>query len=116
MPPFINRIWLQGKIVTHPSTKALSPQTNVTMFMLSAIESWTNGDGERRERANRIPIEVVGRESARIAAHARVGMWVTVEGYLRCEQYKGQDIFKVRTLSIDLWEETDDQGTETSCG
>lgn len=71
------------------------------------VESWLNGDGSHRERKNRIYIEVVGKDSAEIAAKAKIGSWVTLEGYIRSEQFKGQELTKVRTLAIEVWEADD---------
>jgi single-stranded DNA-binding protein len=68
------------------------------------VESWLNPDGEMRGRKNRIVVEVVGRDAEKIAREAHLGAWVTIEGYIRSEQFKGQDLIKVRTLSIDIWE------------
>ena len=68
-------------------------------------ESWENAQGEYRERKNRVIVEVVGKDSARVAEEARLGSWVTVEGYFRSEQFKGQELTKVRTLSINVWKE-----------
>jgi single-stranded DNA-binding protein len=107
-PPFINRVWLQGQISTHPSTKALNTQTNLTTFQVSSTESWRNAEGELKERKNRITVEVVGKDSARVATVAHVGSWVTIEGYLRSEQFKGQDLIKIRTLSINVWGDVDE--------
>lgn len=69
------------------------------------IESWENAQGEYRERKNRITVEVVGRDSARAAEEVKLGSRVSIEGYLRSEQFKGQEVIKVRTLTIDVWEE-----------
>lgn len=82
----------------------------MTAFQLSMTESWENAAGEYRERKNRITIEVVGKDSARIAEEVRLGSWVSLEGYIRSEQSKGQELMKVRTLSIDVWEEEDTYG------
>jgi single-stranded DNA-binding protein len=71
------------------------------------VESWLNGDGTLRERKNRIQIEVVGKDSADVAKKAKLGSWVTLEGYIRSEQFKGQDLTKVRTLAITVWEADD---------
>lgn len=76
------------------------------------VESWENASGERRERKNRILVEVVGRDSARIAKEVQLGSWVTVEGYIRSEQFKGQEITKVRTLTIQVWEECKNEKRE----
>lgn len=73
--------------------------------MLSMVESWHNASGELRERKNRVMVEVVGRDSEEVASQARVGSWVTLEGYIRSEQFKGSEFTKVRTLSITVWEE-----------
>lgn len=69
------------------------------------VESWVNADGEQRERKNRITVEVVGRDSERVATEARLGSWVYLEGYIRSENYKGQLLTKVRTLEVTVWEE-----------
>jgi len=74
------------------------------------IESWKNVTGEHRERNNTISVEVVGKDSAKVAREARLGSWATIEGYIRSEQVKGRDIKKVRTLTIQVWEKNDEEG------
>lgn len=74
------------------------------------IESWNNAAGERKERKNRVVVEVVGRDAAAVASQAKLGSWVSLEGYIRSEQFKGQELTKVRTLTIDVWEEDAIQG------
>ena len=69
------------------------------------VESWNNAEGNRRERRNRVTIEVVGRDSEKVAKEAKLGSWVTLEGYIRSENYKGQLLTKVRTLEVTVWEE-----------
>lgn len=107
MPPYVNRLHLQGRITSQPTVKALSPKTSLTAFQLSMVESWLNADGSHRERRNRIQVEVVGKDSAKIAMTAKLGSWVTLEGYIRSEQFKGQELIKVRTLAITVWENDD---------
>ena len=85
--------------------KSISQRTNVTAFQLSTVESWQNGAGETKERKNRVQIEVVGRDAARAYEEIRLGSWVTIEGYIRSENFKGQVMMKVRTLSIEVWED-----------
>jgi single-stranded DNA-binding protein len=102
-PPYINRVHMQGEVTSTPSVKAINSRTRVTSFQLTMIESWENAAGEYRERKNRITVEVVGKDSARVADEASLGSWVTLEGYFRSEQFKGQELTKVRTLSIDVW-------------
>lgn len=73
------------------------------------VESWTNASGELRERNNYVTVEVVGKDSAKVATEAKIGSWATIEGYLRSEQSKGRDIKKVRTLVINIWERESDE-------
>jgi single-stranded DNA-binding protein len=87
--------------------KSLNSRTNITSFELSMVEGWITGTGEWRERRNQILIEVVGKESGRVAKEARLGSWVTLEGYIRSEQFKGQTQTKARTLSVSVWEPDD---------
>ena len=109
-PPYCNRVWLQGKIVSTPSIQSLNQRTQATSFQLVMIESWKNVTGEHRERNNTISVEVVGKDSAKVAREARLGSWATIEGYIRSEQVKGRDIKKVRTLTIQVWEKNDEEG------
>jgi len=67
------------------------------------VESWRNSAGEICERKNKVTVEVVGRDSAYVAENAKLGSWVTLEGYFRSEQFKGQELTKVRTFSITIW-------------
>jgi len=83
----------------------MNARTKVTSFQLSTVESWRSGDGSVRERKNRVQIEVVGRDAEKIFREIRLGSWVTLEGYVRSEQFKGQDLMKIRTLSIIPWED-----------
>ena len=108
-PPFCNRVWLQGKIVSTPSVQSISQRTQATSFQLVMIESWKNAVGELRGRNNTITVEVVGKDSAKVMKEAKLGFWATIEGYIRSEQSKGRDLTKVRTLTIDIWERSDDE-------
>lgn len=103
-PPYINRVWLQGRVVSTPTTKALNQRTKITSFLLSMVERWDNASGETKERKNRVTVEVVGKHAAAIAETARLGQWVTLEGYIRSELFKGQELTKVRTLTVTPWE------------
>jgi single-stranded DNA-binding protein len=78
------------------------------------IEGWYNAAGERKERRNRVMVEVVGRDSAVIAKSVKLGSWVSIEGYIRSEQFKGQEFTKVRTLTVDAWESGDGREERTS--
>lgn len=90
-----------------PRMKSLSAKTKLTYFQLAMRESWTNASGRQCSRNNRITVEVLGRDSSDVVDKARVGSWVTLEGYIRSEEYQGQTIMKIRTLNIRIWEYTD---------
>ena len=106
---FMNRVWLQGRISSQPSLRDLTHRTRITSFSLDVVESWTNDRLEDKSRTNRVPVEVVGKDAERVAHEARLGRWVTLEGYIRTEQSKGETVLKVRTLSIAVWEELHDR-------
>lgn len=101
---------------SNPTTKALNQKTNVTSFMLAMVESWENASGETKERKNRVMVEVVGRDSRRVADQVRLGRWVTLEGYIRSETFKGQEFVKVRTLTVSVWEADDGYTNEKEVG
>ena len=96
-----------------PSVQAISKRTKATSFELVMVESWTNASGETRERNNHITVEVVGKNSAKVAEEAKIGSWATIEGYIRSEQSKGRDIKKVRTLTISIWERDSDENKKS---
>ena len=100
---YLNRVFLQGKVLSSPTLKDLSSRTKVTSFLLSTRESWTNEAGQSRERFNLIGVEVVGKDAETVAANAAPGSRVTLEGYIRTDEVKGVHVTKVRTLSIHIW-------------
>ena len=85
--------------------KSINTRTKVTAFQLSTVETWKTGEGVTKERKNRVQVEVVGRDAQKVYDKIRLGSWASIEGYVRSEQFKGQDLMKVRTLSIEVWEE-----------
>jgi len=95
---------MQGRVWTAPILKSLNARTKVASFCLSLVESWSNDQGQPRERNNLPLIEVVGKDAERVFAEAKVGSWVTIEGYLRTEEIKGGHVTKVRTLNITIWD------------
>jgi len=104
-PPYINRVWQQGRVTSTPTIKSISSRTKVTAFQISTVETWKTGDGTVKERKNRVQVEVVGRDAEKTYEEVKLGSWVTLEGYIRSEQFKGQDLMKLRTLSVHVWSE-----------
>ena len=103
-PQYVDRIWLQGRIQSVPTIKQLSPRTKMTSFLLVTVEQWRDDDGKPKTRNNLLPIEVIGRDSEEAFARARPGLWVTIEGYVRSDIVKGQNVHRVRTFNIHIWE------------
>lgn len=104
-PPYINRVLQQGVVSTKPAMKSISSRTKVTAFQLSTVESWTDGSGETKERKNRIQVEIVGRDAEEAFEEIRLGTWVFIDGYIRSEVYKGQNLTKMRVFSYKAWEQ-----------
>lgn len=51
-------------------------------------------------------VDVVGKDAVRVAGEARLGSWVSLEGYIRSELLKGREFIKIRTFSIDVVEDS----------
>src|SRR5258706_3647819 len=102
MIPYSNRVWLQGKVASRPSTSQLNARTKVTSFQLVMVEAWTNEENQRRQHRNVVTVEVVGRDADYVAQAARLDSWATVEGYLRSDEVKGAHGVRVRTLAITI--------------
>lgn len=102
MNPYLNRCLLQGRITSAPRIKSLNSHLQMTFFQLSVEETWTS-KGKEHSRSNRIAVEVLGKDAKAIAEEASMGMWATIEGYIRTEEYQGRTKVKVRTLNIEVW-------------
>jgi single-stranded DNA-binding protein len=88
----------------------------VTSFSLCVVESWVDETGKQKRRNNVVLIEVLGRDAETVASTARLGSWVTLEGYVRSEEARGQHVVKVRTLRIEVWEQPDAQESQLAGG
>ena len=105
---YVNRLWLQGRVASSPVMKDLSSRTKVTSFSLSVVESWVNEENKPRSHTNTFTVEVIGRDAYRVAQEAKLGFWVTLDGYLRSQELKGAHVTVVRTFSINIWAEVRD--------
>jgi single-stranded DNA-binding protein len=112
---YINKVWLSGIVKTHPQMRQLSENTKLTSFSLSVLETWESSQGEARFHKNDILIEVIGKEAEASNANLSPGQWVSIDGYLRTEQFKGQLQIKVRVYNI-IYEEMHEErdGSETA--
>ena len=102
--PYANRTWQQGDVVSLPVMKQLSPRTKITSFSLAAVESWADDSGVLKERRNVFVIETLGRDAEYVYREARLGRMVTVDGYLRSDVVKGQNVIRIRTFHIHIWD------------
>jgi single-stranded DNA-binding protein len=116
----INKVWLSGTVRTHPQIRQLSEKTKLTSFSLSVLETWESRGGETKSHRNDIQIEVLGKEAQAAYDTLSPGKWVSVDGYLRSEQFKGRLQIKVRVFNIvyegeyDGYEEDTRPGEEVS--
>ena len=104
---YINKVWLSGIVKTHPQIRQLSENTKLTCFSLSTLETWESKCGETKSHRNDILIEILGKEADSAYSNLSPGKWVSVDGYLRTEQFKGKQQTKVRVYNI-TYEGTND--------
>lgn len=97
---YINKIWLNGVVRTHPRIRKISEKTKLTSFAISVLEEWDSPSGQKRYHRNDVPVEVLGKEAERACENLRPGDWVSVDGYLRSETFKGKPQLRVRVFNI----------------
>ncbi len=97
---YINKVWLSGVVRTHPKIRKISEKTRLTSFVVSIFEEWESPSGEKRNHRNDVPVEVLGREAEKVCEHLRPGDWVSVDGYLRSETFKGKPQLRIRVFNI----------------
>lgn len=97
---YINKVWLNGVVKTHPKIRKISEKTKLTSFTVAVLEEWSAPSGEQRCHRNDISVEVLGRESEKACELLSPGDWVSVDGYLRSETFKGKPQLKVRVFNI----------------
>lgn len=111
---YINKVWLSGTVRTHPRIRNLSEKTKLTSFTISVLETWIGPNGEEKTHRNDILIDVVGKEAIRAYDTLKPGDVVSVDGYLRSEQFKGRTVISVRVYNINYGEEQIGYETTTS--
>lgn len=100
MTLYINKVWINGKVRTHPRIRSISERTKLTSFVVSVVETWASPTGERKEHRNDIPVEVLGKEAEAVCAKLSPGDFVSIDGYLRSEQFKGRTQLRIRVFNI----------------
>ena len=78
----INRVLLSGRLVADPELKSLPSGTAVANLRLASNRSYTT-NGERRDEALFVDVEVYGKAGEALAQHKTKGDFLMVDGRLR---------------------------------
>ena len=80
--PDLDRVTLSGRLVADPELKYLPSGTAVTNLRLASNRSFTS-NGERRDEALFVDVEVYGKPGEALAQHKAKGDFLLVDGRLR---------------------------------
>jgi single-strand DNA-binding protein len=78
----LNRVTLSGRLVADPELKYLPSGTAVTNLRLASNRSFTS-NGERRDEAVFVDVEVYGKAGEALTQHKAKGDFLLVDGRLR---------------------------------
>jgi single-strand DNA-binding protein len=78
----LNRVMLSGRLVADPELKYLPSGTAVTNLRLASNRSFTS-NGERRDEALFVDVEVYGKAGEALTQHKAKGDFLLVDGRLR---------------------------------
>ncbi len=78
----VNRATLSGRLVADPELKYLPSGTPVTNLRLASNRTYTS-NGERRDEALFVDVEVYGKLAEAVAQHKAKGAFLIVDGRLR---------------------------------
>jgi single-strand DNA-binding protein len=78
----LNRAFVSGRLVVDPELKYLPGGTAVTNVRLASNRSFTS-NGERRDEALFVDVEVYGKAGEALAQHKAKGDFLLVDGRLR---------------------------------
>jgi single-strand DNA-binding protein len=78
----LNRVTLSGRLVADPELKYLPSGTAVTNLRLASNRSFTS-NGERREEAVFVDVEVYGKPGEALVQHKTKGDFLLIDGRLR---------------------------------
>ena len=77
-----NRVTLSGRLVADPELKYLPSGTAVTNLRLASNRTYTS-NGERREEALFVDVEIYGKPAEALAQHKAKGAFLIIDGRLR---------------------------------
>ncbi len=78
----VNRVTLSGRLVADPELKYLPSGTAVTNLRLASNRTYTS-NGERRDEAVFVDVEVYGKPAEAVTQHKAKGPFLIVDGRLR---------------------------------
>ena len=78
----LNRVSLSGRLVADPELKYLPSGTAVTNLRLASNRTYTS-NGERRDEALFVDVEVYGKPAEAVTQHKAKGAFLIVNGRLR---------------------------------
>ena len=78
----VNRVTLSGRLAADPELKYLPSGTAVANLRLASNRTYTS-NGERREEALFVDVEVYGKPAEAVAQHKAKGAFLIVDGRLR---------------------------------
>ena len=78
----VNRVTLSGRLAADPELKYLPSGTAVANLRLASNRTYTT-NGERREEALFVDVEVYGKAGEAVAQHKGKGAFLVVDGRLR---------------------------------
>ena len=78
----LNRVCLSGRLVADPELKYLPSGTAVTNLRLASNRTYTS-NGERRDEALFVDVEVYGKPAEAVTQHKAKGAFLIVDGRLR---------------------------------
>lgn len=112
MSLYINKVWLNGVVHTQPRIRNISERTKATSFTMAIVEQWESRDGDQRNHRNEVVVEVLGRDAQAAFDNLNPGDWVSVDGYLRSDYYRGKSSLSVRVYNISYGESANVDGGE----
>lgn len=96
----INKVWLNGLVVTQPVLTKLGSRTPFTTFTLQVNEKFIDRNGVQQLKSNLIRVESLGKSAESTANRVKQGARFSVDGYLRQDVIDGQEQVRVRSFAV----------------
>ncbi|MBX7112032.1 MAG: single-stranded DNA-binding protein [Dehalococcoidia bacterium] len=87
----LNKVMIIGNLGADPEMRYTANGNAVTTFNVATNESWTDQQGERRERTEWFSVVTWNRLAETCAQYLTKGRQVYVEGRLQTRSWEGQD-------------------------